>query len=580
MSRIIKPPFWAANRAEVAPNYRDLWRGLVDSWAWRHVPTALGRLPEVLVGSPTDVVGPIGPAVHTDGVDDEVTWADSVVLRKPSTAITVAFLWEYDNHNDPWDTPICKRETTDSSLDMSWGIRPGSDGLPQWTMLISGTNRLTTDLTSDFTGSPHLFVARWASGGVITFDVFNRGVLVESAQSSAYSGSIDYDSGPLIVGSRRGGGTWSAGTAYMWNIWERQLTDQVVQQLARNPFGMFTRARRISVVVPAAVVDEAPETTDGEVWEAASARIMLPSEVDEDASFNIKVHGEVFEVASARIALPSEVYEAASVRLQLPSEIYEAGSVRLQLPGEVYAAGSIRISLGGPSEVYSAASIRVALPGDIYEAASIRIALRGEVYEAASVRVALRGDVYETASLRVALPGDIYETASVRIQMPSEVVEAASVAIGYRGETYETASLRVKGLSEISELASINVTLRSEVYEAASVRIALRGETPAAGSIRVALRSDTYTTGSFNVLGLSEVQGGGSVRVVFQGQVYRAGSARVALRSDSASVSSFDITLPVSELASVEGDAILLPAVDGDAGLLEAVTGDVTLLKL
>ena len=229
-------------------------------------------------------------------------------------------------------------------------------------------------------------------------------------------------------------------------------------------------------------------------------------------------------------------------------------------------------------QVAGTASARIALPNEVSEGASFRIAQLGEVAAAASVRVALPSEVYEAGSIRISLPSEIAEASSLRIGLPGEIAETGSVRIGLPSETSEAASLRVTLPSELSAPASIRIGSKGEVSDASSVRIGLPGEMSEVASVRILVPAEISEAASARVSLLSEVDVPASVRVALRSQVNDAASARVALVSESAAAASFNISLPAAEIATIEGDVVLLPSVDSDIELLQAVTGPTSLL--
>jgi hypothetical protein len=383
--RIFKPPFWAANRAEVAPNYRGLWDGLslgVPALGGQWIDYAHG---ERLTLSNIDAgVGALGYAAALDGTDSGAYIPDAERRNdKPDTEITAVSIVRVGESSIDDSFPYLLQgdpaagETAYMLRNRQWNT---SRDL-QFALRVSGTLRYSLYAGVQVPqGRDILCVGRWKSGDYLRCDCYYVGgwrAFDQELSAATYSGTIGYstgvDSERFTLWGRPSGTTAAlVGLGYGGYVWNRSLSDAEVVKLARDPFGMFTRARRISVVVPAAV----EEAGDLEV-ELGTA----------SATWSATALGVGVGGISVALTAASATWSAETVGVSLGTEVaLSAASATWTAPSLGVAVGGISVALTSAAATWTAPAVGVAVGG-----ISVALSAASGTWTAAAVGVAVGG---------------------------------------------------------------------------------------------------------------------------------------------------------------------------------------------
>lgn len=272
MSRIIKPPPWAANQAEAVPGWRGYWRGLVGA-----TPFLGGNPVELIQGGARtniDTLPTSGPSalglVRKYGGDGDEQWAHTGFDGfQPSTWLAVV----RPNALSVLDRFLTMGPVSGITIYGSLSMCTPADGDVRISIRGSGA---TFAINYSSTGQDFYAVDTWttilasvdptnAAAGA-QFVLSSLGGFETFSRSAAPSGTmlpVTYDVGTWALGPN---GYRFNGDIALTALWQRQFTLGEARRIIRNPFGMFTRGRRISVVVPAPVVDEEEEGPLEESW--------------------------------------------------------------------------------------------------------------------------------------------------------------------------------------------------------------------------------------------------------------------------------------------------------------------------
>jgi hypothetical protein len=245
-----KGPRWNANQAEVAPEFQDLWRGLVACvpiWGNAGKLNVGERLSEVVKGTLSNNPNPGGTAEVLDtygrgygatrGNDNGVTWPgaddgayDAVSRSGKGTIIAI----------------VAMGTNADGGPDGIFGLNTGNgdgfnfySGSTEDAKFRTASGVVTVGASLIGGAGPLIWVGRW-DGATRVIELYRPDGTLWLSQSNAATISPD-PSGRLTVGSFHDVAAGANASIFFGAIWDRKLGDAEIRKLVNDPYGLFRR---------------------------------------------------------------------------------------------------------------------------------------------------------------------------------------------------------------------------------------------------------------------------------------------------------------------------------------------------
>lgn len=236
LGRRIKPRIAYLNKTLVEPRFQNLWAGLRHGVVFRNATAPL----DLVTNAPGSIAGTLvfaedatGPGFTNSGsaAYEAVPFAETGIAR--FTAVVLIRVVGALSTN---------RGVANTAYSNTSGWRMRYQATNSWRLRLkpSGTAANIDVSLTPALGDLILLVGRM-DGGTGFNDVFNLTTSVRASNSASFSDTFGSDSSALRVGADSNGAMNNTLFHYVFE-WDRNLSDQQIEQIVTDPFGLITLA--------------------------------------------------------------------------------------------------------------------------------------------------------------------------------------------------------------------------------------------------------------------------------------------------------------------------------------------------